>query len=513
MKTTKSPRRVLQYAYLIGQLVLPDYSHRCSRHDFTQPQLFACLALKEFLQLDYRKLTGLLQDASELAAAIGLQKVPHFTTFQKAARRLLINRFSQAYLDQTVRLAQVQGRLPRRVSLAALDGTGLESRHVSQHYLRRSAATAKTGPKAAFRRFPKAGVLCDTQTHLVLACVPGRGPGSDGTHFEQALNEALRRVQIDTLAADAGYDGEHHHRFAREQKGVRSLIPPLIGRPTKKPPTGYWRRQMKSRLHLTRYSQRWQAETVNSMLKRLLGSALRARRYWSQCREILLRAITLNIMILRRRQGFYRASIAKYSHLRPLPTPNNSSIAVQGPQSRRGAQHELRAFEFAQPVFDDFGRQMMIGRDDAGRTGRPQQVGRHLAVFGHRAIAVGAHPLAILAQEYEHGHACPAAHLERRGKIGVRIAVEITHLDLVGRLGKVLEDGALLHAIAAPGPRQAQDLHLADESGEQRALLLRERHAPVERLPAFAMLVRAMLGEKVVIGEPRVEHRCKIHVG
>jgi DDE family transposase len=306
--TTKSPRRVLQYAYLIGQLVLPDYSHRYSRHDFTQPQLFACLVVKEFLQLDYRKLAGLLQDAGELRVAIQLDKVPHFTTFQKAARRLLMNRHAQAYLDKTIHLAQVQGRLSRHVSLAALDGTGLESRHVSQHYLRRCAATAKSGQKAAFRYFPKAGLLCDTKTHLVLAVVPERGPGSDGKHFQRALSEAQARVKIVTLAADAGYDGEHRHRLARDTHGVRTLIPPLIGRPTEKPPKGYWRRQMKARLHLTRYSQRWQAETVNSMLKRLLGSALRARKYWTQCREIFLRTITLNIMILRRRQGFYRAA-------------------------------------------------------------------------------------------------------------------------------------------------------------------------------------------------------------
>jgi hypothetical protein len=61
------------------------------------------------------------------------------------------------------------------------------------------------------------------------------------------------------------------------------------------------RRQMSRRLHLTRYSQRWQAETVNSMLKRLMGSALRARSHWSQCRETVLRAISLNVMILKRR--------------------------------------------------------------------------------------------------------------------------------------------------------------------------------------------------------------------
>jgi hypothetical protein len=48
-----------------------------------------------------------------------------------------------------------------------------------------------------------------------------------------------------------------------------------------------------------KYGQRWQAETVNSMNKRLLGSALRARLSHSQCRETILRAITHNVMIVR----------------------------------------------------------------------------------------------------------------------------------------------------------------------------------------------------------------------
>jgi hypothetical protein len=34
------------------------------------------------------------------------------------------------------------------------------------------------------------------------------------------------------------------------------------------------------------------------MLKRLLDSALRARRYWSQWREMFLRILTHNVMIL-----------------------------------------------------------------------------------------------------------------------------------------------------------------------------------------------------------------------
>ena len=46
------------------------------------------------------------------------------------------------------------------------------------------------------------------------------------------------------------------------------------------------------------YGQRWQVETVNFMLKRLLGSALRAITHWSRNREMVVRLLTLNIMII-----------------------------------------------------------------------------------------------------------------------------------------------------------------------------------------------------------------------
>jgi hypothetical protein len=264
MTTTKSPRLVLQYGYMIGLLTLRAYSNKYSRKTFNQPQLFACLVLKEFLQLDYRKASALLRDSPDLAAVIELKTVPHFTTLQKAAVRLLAFRPARRLLDKTIHIAKWQGKLSSRVPLAALDSTGLESRHASSYYVRRRAKGGKSWQKTTYQRFPKAGILCDCRSHLILAVVPGRGPGSDSPHFRAALEQALSRVRIATLAADAGYDGEHHHRFARERHGVRTLIPPRIGRPTDKRPSGYWRRQMQSRLHLTRYGQRWQVETVVS---------------------------------------------------------------------------------------------------------------------------------------------------------------------------------------------------------------------------------------------------------
>jgi hypothetical protein len=260
--------------------------------------LFACLVLKEFLQLDYRKLAAVLDDAGDLRKVIDLKTTPHFTTFQKAARRLLCYASARRLLQTSLQWARFGGRIGSRISLAALDGTGFEAHQASDYYLERREKTSKSRGKPRSSRYPKAGIVCDTESHLILAVIPDQGPGSDQRHYREALDQARANIAIDTLAADAGYDSEASHTYARTVHNMKTLIPPTIGRPTTKPPSGYWRRQMKARLHLTRYPQRWQIETVNSMLKRLLGSALRARQYWSRCREILLRALTLNVMIL-----------------------------------------------------------------------------------------------------------------------------------------------------------------------------------------------------------------------
>jgi hypothetical protein len=311
--TSKSPRKILLVGYLVGKLALPDYGHKCSPKTYTQPQLFACLVLKEFLHRDYRGVEELLKDTPELASVIELRQVPDHSTLQKAAKRLLRAEFASRLLDMTVRLGKFVGKLHPTVSLAAMDGTGLESRHASAYYVRRKAKGQDFKQSLTYRHFPKAGIVCDCRSHLILSIVPERGPGSDSGHFQRAFDEARRRIRFAALAADAGYDGEHHHVYARS-RGVRTLIPPLIGRPTAKPPSGYWRRMMKRVLPRSRYGQRWQVETTNSMLKRLLGSALRARAYWSQCRETMLRGLTLNIMIIRRRRVFDRAGQVHFMH-------------------------------------------------------------------------------------------------------------------------------------------------------------------------------------------------------
>jgi len=86
---TKSAVRLAREALAVGRAALPSYSGPRSRHDFTQPQLFALLVLRQALRTDYRGLVTLLAEWRELRRALGLRKVPHYSTLCYAAHRLL----------------------------------------------------------------------------------------------------------------------------------------------------------------------------------------------------------------------------------------------------------------------------------------------------------------------------------------------------------------------------------------------------------------------------------------
>lgn len=296
-KLTKSPLRVARQALTVATEVLRPYAHKYSPKKFTQPQLFACLVLKTFLKTDYRGVTEHLADHSDVRVALALPGIPHFTTLHKASRRLLRQPRARRLFRTTVRRVL---KRRRRVPRAALDSTGVDCGHASRYYVRRRHGTTKQWQTVAYSRYAKLEASFDCATHLMLAALVGRGPRVDTDRFVPLLDATLANVRIDVALADAGYDSEPNHRYARETHGVRSFIPATAGRPTTKPPSGRYRRQMKQHLdkHYGRYGQRWQAETGFSMFKRRLGSEVHARRYWSQCRELLLMAITYNIMLL-----------------------------------------------------------------------------------------------------------------------------------------------------------------------------------------------------------------------
>lgn len=310
-------------AYHLAEQSLPQYSNKFSRKDFTLPQLFACLIVKEQMKRSYRGAEALLRDCEHWCKAIGLKRAPDHNTLCRAARFLLREWGVDKLMNKVVQWAALAGILGLSSKPLAVDSTAYESHHVSRHYERRCHQTrqrmrAKDRQKGrsrtradTVRRLPKLALGVATHAHLVVSLWTHTGAGADHPHFEPVVLDAWRRVphRRFTVVADAGYDSEALHELARQEMGLRSIIPPDIGRPRPKgkPPGGRWRQQMARLLRTKKsrrrcgYTQRWQVETVNSMMKRNLGSALRGKTAWSRRRDMALKTLTHNLMVLRPR--------------------------------------------------------------------------------------------------------------------------------------------------------------------------------------------------------------------
>ena len=85
------------------------------------------------------------------------------------------------------------------------------------------------------------------------------------------------------------------------------ITPPTAAPKKLKPGSagGFWsdawrrfRRKPRRSKHRRVYGQRWQIESGFSRNERLLGSALRARKWGNQKKEILMRVLTRNLMLL-----------------------------------------------------------------------------------------------------------------------------------------------------------------------------------------------------------------------
>ena len=87
--TTRDPLALARVALEVGEAALKPYSHPKSPHKYTQAQLFAMLVLKEFFGKGYLALTQWLEQWAELREALGIKRVPHYSTLCYAEQRLM----------------------------------------------------------------------------------------------------------------------------------------------------------------------------------------------------------------------------------------------------------------------------------------------------------------------------------------------------------------------------------------------------------------------------------------
>lgn len=87
---TKSALAVARQALDAARAAVPAHASKFAKRTYTQHQLLAILAVRQFLRADYRGIVQHLRDWSDLRAAVGLgEAVPDHSTLAKAAGRLL----------------------------------------------------------------------------------------------------------------------------------------------------------------------------------------------------------------------------------------------------------------------------------------------------------------------------------------------------------------------------------------------------------------------------------------
>lgn len=102
-------------AYALATACLKEHRSKFSRKDFTGPQLFACLVLREHQKKSYRGVVALLKDCPEWCADIGLKKVPDANTLCRAFHALVKPGVAETMLDLSLKTARAwERRSPKK---------------------------------------------------------------------------------------------------------------------------------------------------------------------------------------------------------------------------------------------------------------------------------------------------------------------------------------------------------------------------------------------------------------
>src|SRR5262249_43147758 len=102
---------------------------------------------------------------------------------------------------------------------AAVDAPGLESRHPSPSFAKR--------PGRPPRPWPKLPAAVDTASHFIAGATVTTGPANDSPQFRPVLAQASLAVTWDRVLADAAFDADAHHAYARDELGIRSSVIPI----------------------------------------------------------------------------------------------------------------------------------------------------------------------------------------------------------------------------------------------------------------------------------------------
>jgi IS5 family transposase len=237
---------------------------------FAEYAIISLHGLRIFLDETYEMIIDRLEVMPPILEIVGLEPddLPHPSTLNKWFDRIVM----QVWRVLLRHSAQLHDLSPH----VAVDATYYERSPASKHYCDRTNYRVQT---------VEATKLVDTETQAILDvhCTTTR-EGSDADVCAQLARRYAGELQ--TLAADRGYDSQPLRETLRDM-GIRPLVKHRVFAP--------YDHAHNARIEDDLYNQRSMTETVNSSVKRSYGSAVRAREWYREFREVVLMCLVYNI--------------------------------------------------------------------------------------------------------------------------------------------------------------------------------------------------------------------------
>jgi len=225
--------------------------------------------LKTYLDLPYRRLLDVLHEMPRIARILGLEvpQLPDFTTVCAGMQELKMPLWRD--------VLRLSAELHDTGEIQAIDATGMDRIAASQHYAKRTNYTFKA---------VKTTALIDCKTGAILDIHCSMKQPHDSQIAWQLLTRNLDKLTV--LTADKGYDWELLRRKLRSE-GVKPVI--------KHREFGWHGVANNVLLDDTTYHQRSNIEATFFALRRKYGEIVRARTWFGQFRELVLKCAVRNV--------------------------------------------------------------------------------------------------------------------------------------------------------------------------------------------------------------------------
>lgn len=286
-KYIKFVKRIIK---VLTQFDVRKYSHKFSKKMYGNWTHIVLLALRQEFDKSYRDIEDILDVCTEILELLGIKQAPHFTTLQKAAKRLKVS-----FLEKIM-----SGFLFLTMSLSirtSIDATGFQLTRASSYYTNIVKKDKKKRRK--IKKYMKLSAFVDLDHQLIISSKIRRGPAHDSPDFKPTVMKGKKILdkagkKIKSFDGDKGYDSEENHRIVAEELGAEDRIR-IKNKDTPIHRTkGEYRKKAKRRINRLRANYRSKNETVFSVLKRIQGSMIRSVKVSMQNKEMIFKEIAYN---------------------------------------------------------------------------------------------------------------------------------------------------------------------------------------------------------------------------